>query len=216
MERFLAGLELFKQLSPAERQRLAAVSREKCYAKGETIFRAGDPAEAVYVVKEGRVHLMKFLEGGQATTTCVMAAGETFCCLPALDRKPYPVDAVAAVDSVVVRVPTGAFHDVLEHNPTFLQASLCLFCDRLRDVEHKSCMVYDSVERRLAQALLSLSRKFGPTIPLTKHELAELASTTVETTIRVLSQLKKRGVITSTRGSTTIVKSNDLQRLAGT
>jgi len=214
MERFFSTIQLFKRLSPTERQRLAAVSREKRYAKGETVFRAGEPAEVVCIVKEGRVHLMKFLEGGQASTTCVMAPGETFCCLPALDRKPYPVDAIAAADSVVVRIPTSAFHELLQRNPAFLQDSLCLFCDRLRQVEDKSCMAYESVEQRLAQALLTLSKKFGPTIPLTKHELAELANTTVETTIRVLSQLKKQGIIKSSRGSTTIAKPDQLSKLA--
>jgi CRP/FNR family transcriptional regulator len=214
MERFLAGVEPFKRLSATERQRLAAVSREKRYAKGETVFRAGEPAEAVCVVKEGRVHLMKFLEGGQASTTCVMAPGETFCCLPALDRKPYPVDAIAATDSLVIRIPTSAFHELLQKNPAFLQDSLCLFCDRLRQVEDKSCMAYESVEQRLAKALLTLSKKFGPTIPMTKHELAELANTTVETAIRVLSQLRKQGIIRSARGSTTIAKPEQLLRLA--
>lgn len=215
MNSFLARIEPFKRLSDAERRRLAIASREKRYAKGETIFRAGDPAEAVCIVKEGRVHLMKFLDGGQASTTCVMAPGETFCCLPALDGKPYPVDAIAAVDSVIVRVPTSAFHDLMRANPSFLKGSLCLFCDRLRQVEDKSCMVYDSVERRLAQVLLTLSKKFGSTIPLTKHELAEMASTTVETTIRVLSHLKKQRIIASSRGSTTITKPEHLQRLIG-
>ena len=213
-EQLLATVEPFKRLSAAERRYLASVSRERRYAKGEAVFREGQSADAVCIVKQGRVHLMKFLEGGQASTTCVMTDGETFCCLPALDRKPYPADAVAAVDSVVVRIPTSAFHELLQKNPTFLQNSLCLFCDRLRQVEHKSCMVYDSVERRLAQALVTLSKKFGATIPLTKHELAELASTTVETTIRVLSQLKRQGILKSSRGSTTIAKPNQLQRLA--
>ena len=213
MDHFLASVEPFKRLSPAERHRLALVSREKRYAKGEAVFRAGEPADTVCIVKEGRVHLMKFLEGGQASTTCVMTNGETFCCLPALDQKPYPVDAVAAMDSVVVRVPTSAFHELLQRNPQFLQESLCLFCDRLRQVEHKSCMVYDSVERRLAQALVTLSKKFGATIPLTKQELAELASTTVETTIRVLSEFKKRGIVKSSRGSTTIAKLDQLRQL---
>jgi CRP/FNR family transcriptional regulator len=213
MEQFLASVPLFKRLTPGERQSLAAVSREKRYAKGETVFREGDPADAVCIVKEGRVHLMKFLSGGQASTTCVMTEGESFCCLPALDRQPYPVDAVAAVNSTIVRIPTSAFQELLQRNPRFLEESLCFFCDRLRQVEHKSCMVYDSVERRLAQALLTLSKKFGKTIPLTKHELAELANTTVETTIRILSHLKKQGIIKSSRGSTTIVKPEQLQRL---
>ena len=215
LERFLAGVEPFKRLSAADRQRLAAVSRVKRYAKGETVFREGEPSDAVCIVQQGRVHLMKFLEGGQASTTCVMTPGETFCCLPALDRKPYPVDAIAAADSVVVRIPTPAFHGLLERHPAFLQDSLCLFCDRLRDVEHKSCLAFDSVEQRLASALLRLSKKFGATIPLTKHELAEMAGTTVETTIRVLSQLRKQGILTSSRGSTTIAKPDRLRRLAG-
>lgn len=214
MDQWFARVEPFKRLTPAERLRLAGVSRERRYAKGETIFRAGDAADAVYIVKEGRVHLMQFLEGGQASTTCVMTKGETFCCLPALDRQPYPVDAIAAADSIVVRIPTGAFHEVLQRNPSFLQDALCLFCDRLREVEHKSCLIYDSVERRLAQALLTLSKKFGSTIPLTKHELAELASTTVETTIRVLSHLRRQGILKSSRGSTTIAKPDQLKRLA--
>jgi CRP/FNR family transcriptional regulator len=213
--RFLAGVEPFKRLAAADRQRLATVSRVKSYAKGDTIFREGEPSDAVCVVQQGRVHLMKFLEGGQASTTCVMTPGETFCCLPALDRKPYPVDAVAAVDSTVIRIPTNTFHQLLEKNPAFLQDSLCLFCDRLRAVEHQGCMLYESTERRLSQALLTLSKKFGATIPLTKQELAELAGTTVETTIRILSQLKKRGLVKSSRGFTTIMKPDQLRQLAG-
>ena len=41
MDQLFSRIDPFKQLSPTERQRLAAVSREKRYAKGETIFRAG-------------------------------------------------------------------------------------------------------------------------------------------------------------------------------
>ena len=215
MEQFLSRIELFKKLPPAQRQRLASLSREKRYAKGETVFREGEPADSVCIVKEGRVHLMKFLASGQASTTCVMTSGETFCCLPALDRKPYPADAVAAVDSTVVRIPTQAFHELMQQNPAFLQDSLCHFCSRLREVEHKSCTMHDPVEQRLAQTLINLTKKFGPTIPLTKHELAEMASTTVETTIRVLSQFKKDGLIKSSRGSTTITKPEKLRELSG-
>ena len=105
MEKLLAAVEPFKRLTPPERQRIVAVAREKRYAKGETIFRKGQASDAVWVVKTGRVHLMTFLASGKVSTTCVMAQGETFCCLPALDRKEYPADAVVAEDSTVVRIP---------------------------------------------------------------------------------------------------------------
>ena len=207
-------IPLLNTLSVARKEQWRRTAVRELYPKGAVLFYQAAPARFVWLVLEGWVHLMKFLESGQASTTCVMTPGEPFCCLPALDRKPYPVDAVAAVDSTVVRIPTNAFHEVMQQNPLFLQDSLCLFCDRLRQVEHKSCALHDSVERRLAQALLDLSKKFGSTIPLTKHELAEMANTTVETTIRVLSQMKKQGLITSSRGSTTITKAAQLEQLA--
>lgn len=215
LQRFLSGVEIFRRLTASEKRQITSCAREKQYAKGETVFRAGDPAQAVFLVKEGRVHLMSFLEGGQVSTTCVMTQGEPFCCLPALDRKPYPVDAIAAVNSVVVQIPTEAFQSLLKKNPSFMQDALCLFCDRLRQVETKSCMIYDSVERRLAGVLVSLSQKFGTTIPLTRNELAEMASTTVESAIRALSRLKGQGIVASSRGSLTLLDPKRLKELSG-
>jgi len=213
MKSFLATIEPFSQLPAAEQSRLAEVAREKRYAKGETIFEAGAPAEAVWLVRTGRVHLMKFLADGKVSTTCVMGPGEPFCCLPALDRKPYPVDALAAEDSVVVRIPIDAFHAAMDRSRTFAQQTLCLFCDRLRQVEQKSCMIYEPAEQRLAQVLLGLAKKFGSTIPLTHQELAEIAGTTHETATRTLNHFKKRGIIRSSRGTTTLVRPERLQAL---
>ena len=215
MDSFLSAITPFTRLSPAERVRLMQAAKERAYAKGETIFRSGQPAEAVWVVKTGRVHLMKFLPDGKASTTCVMTPGEPFCCLPTLDRQPYPVDAIAAINSVVVRIPLEAFHRAMNRSPAFTDEALCMFCSRLRQVEEKSCMVYASAEMRLAQVLLGLSKKFGATIPLTRQELAEIAGTTNETAIRTLSRFAKQGLIRSIRGKTTIVKSDTLHALLG-
>mgnify|MGYP001619374908 CR=1 FL=1 len=213
VETFLAGVEPFTRLAKAERQRIAHVAREKRYGKGETIFRQGQTCDAVWVVKTGRIHLMNFLPDGKASTTCVMTTGETFCCLPALDRKDYPADAIAAEESVVVRVPVETFHQAMGRSPDFTQQTLCLFCDRLRQVEQRGCMVAEPVSARLAQVLLTLAKKFGPTIPLTRQELAEIAGTTHETAIRTLSRFKAQGLIRSSRGQTTLVHPERLQAL---
>lgn len=206
MDHFFASVEPFKHLPPVERQRLVKTAREQRYARGETIFREGQPSDSVWVVKTGRVHLMKFLPDGKASTTCVMTDGEAFCCLPALDRRPYPVDAVAAADTTVVRIPSDAFHQAMGRSHAFTEQTLCLFCDRLRQVEHRSCMAHEPVEQRLANILTTLSKKFGPTIPLTRQELAEMAGTTHETAIRALSRFGKQGLIRSARGRITILK----------
>ena len=84
MERLLATAEPFKQLSPGERARLAQVAREKHYAKGEPIFRAGEPSDAVWIVKTGRVHLMKFLADGK-TAFSVDRYVEEYCPTPTVE-----------------------------------------------------------------------------------------------------------------------------------
>jgi CRP-like cAMP-binding protein len=56
--------------------------------------------------------------------------------------------------------------------------------------------------------------KFGTTLSLTREELAELAGTTTETAIRVLSKLKAAGIISSTRGRIVILNQAKLQALA--
>jgi CRP/FNR family transcriptional regulator len=212
-ESFLTTVEPFKHLPAPEQEVLFKLAKETRYAKGETIFREGDPCHAVWVVKTGRVHLMKFLSDGKVSTTCVMASGDPFCCLPALDRKAYPVDAVAAEESLLFSVPIEAFHKAMVASPIFSQQTLCLFCERLREVEHRSCMLHEAAEVRLAQVLLTLSKKFGQTIPLTRTELAEIAGTTPETAIRTLSRFKARGLIVSSRGKTTLLNPKQLSDL---
>lgn len=214
MQRFLASVEPFNHLSPARQASFAHLARELSFNKGQTIFRKGEGADSVWIVREGRVHLMNYLPDGKASAICVIAPKETFCCFSALDGKPYPADAIAMEKSTLVRLPLEAFQECLMQVPAFLKDTLCLFCERLRAVEEKGCMVFEPVEKRIAHVLLGLIPKFGGPIPLTRQEVAELAGTTLETAIRTLSHFKHEGVIESSRGSITVTKIDVLRSLS--
>ena len=66
----------------------------------------------------------------------------------------------------------------------------------------------ERVEWRIARVLLMLSRKAGVKeadgvsidLPLTRQDIADMAATTVETTIRVLSNFKKMGLVDTEKG----------------
>jgi len=66
----------------------------------------------------------------------------------------------------------------------------------------------ERVEWRIARTLLMLSRKAGVVdadgvsidLPLTRQDIADMAATTVETTIRVLSNFKKLGLVETEKG----------------
>ena len=214
LELFLKQAELFRNLKPKDRQHLVSFSHERTFDKGETIFHEGHPSDSVWVVIEGRTHLLHYLTDGRVQTTCVMTPGESFCCLSALDGGVYPATAVAATKARILQIPTRIFHDLMGHSPALLQDTLCVFGSRLRQVEAKGCLVHDPVERRVAKTLLILQKKFGNTIPLTRQEIAEFVGTTVETVIRTISRFQKEGWIRSTRGKIQIVQLDRLSQIS--
>lgn len=213
LELLLKQISIFRHLKELDRQRLAAVSRERGYARGEVIFHEGHPSDSVWVVMEGRVHLLHYQPEGRSQATCVMTPGETFCCLPALDRGTYPATGIAATPTRLLQIPLQTFHELLRSRPSLLQETLCVFGARLREVEARGCLIHDPVEQRVVQALLTLRKKFGDTIPLTRQEVAELAATTVETVIRTIGRFQDEGWVRSARGKIQILKPESLQRL---
>ena len=69
------------------------------------------------------------------------------------------------------------------------------------------------VEQRLASILLMLSAKLGNTLSFTRQEIADMAGTTTETAIRIMSHLKDRGIISTVRGKVTIEDEEKLRLL---
>lgn len=214
LELFLKQAEIFRHLSAKDRQRVASLSHDRAFAKGEAIFHEGRASDSVWLTMEGRVHLLHHQVEGRVQASCVMTPGETFCCLPALDRGVYPATAVAATPARVLQIPSHLFHEVMRGSPDVLQETLCVFGGRLRQVEAKACLVHDPVERRIAQALLALRKKFGDSIPLTRQEIAELAGTTVETSIRTISRFQQEGWVRTSRGKIELLKPDSLRQLS--
>jgi CRP/FNR family transcriptional regulator, nitrogen oxide reductase regulator len=91
---------------------------------------------------------------------------------------------------------------------------ISLLSGRLREAQSRlRDMAGERVEQRLARLLLRLSAKLGSTLPFTRQELSDMAGTTTETTIRVLSQWKDQGVISSVRGKILITDEKKLKQL---
>lgn len=208
-----SDIPIFSRLTPDETGRLEKNSQEKKYDKGEIVFSRGEPGTAVWALKKGRVHLQNISYDGKVITSCVMTEGDVFCCLPALDGKPYTADALVVEPSIVLKISGEFFRSLVSKNSRFSQEIMCSFCDRLRESEDKGCHVLDPAEFRIARLLLTLGEKFKNEIPLTRQEMAEIAGLTVETTIRILSRMKKDGLIRSVRRKTCLVSPEKLREL---
>jgi DNA-binding IscR family transcriptional regulator len=60
--------------------------------------------------------------------------------------------------------------------------------------------------------LLTLYRKFGKTLDFTSIELAEMAGTTTESTLRVMARLRQSEIVQTRRGQIQILQVEHLER----
>lgn len=94
----LADVELFEHLNEDDRTSLAAAIDVRQLAAGDTLFKAGEPGEALYVVRSGEVELFIKDTAGQRIALAIAGAGEMFGELALLDAGPRTATAIALSD----------------------------------------------------------------------------------------------------------------------
>ena len=74
----LQGVYLFTDLSADERASLARIAEAMTLPAGFSIFRAGDPATALYLIKDGSVRLAVIASTGQSIEVATLGSGSHF------------------------------------------------------------------------------------------------------------------------------------------
>jgi len=191
--------------------RIASVSKIQCFSRGQIIFEEGQKSFEAWVLVRGKAVLGYQTASGSASATCIAGRGDLFCCLPILDGGNYPVTAVSEAASEVLAVPGDLFREILKMYPDVFQNVLRRMCANLRAVECGHCHRVDRVPLRIMQTLVDLQTKHGAEIALTKWDVARLSGTTVETTIRVMAEMKKQKLILGTKEKIIIPDSEKLR-----
>jgi CRP-like cAMP-binding protein len=215
MKQFLSQMDPFRVLPPKELDRLAGLTTVKTYDKGESIYNEGDAADSVWILKEGRVQIFKFTPGGKPQAIESLGPRELFGVLCRLGNngRNYPCTAVAAVPSTVARILDRTFLDCYNRFPALVMGVCSLCSMRLDAMRGMSCSAQEPVEKRVAGILLQLHKEHGSILPFTKREIAELAATTVETTIRTISTFAKKGWVSSARGKISLKAPAEIKKL---
>jgi CRP/FNR family transcriptional regulator, cyclic AMP receptor protein len=74
----LQGVYLFTDLNPDERASLARIAEAMNLPAGFPIFRAGDPATALYLIENGSVRLAVTSSGGKTVEVATLGSGSHF------------------------------------------------------------------------------------------------------------------------------------------
>ena len=206
---------IFSGLKEAELTELSEIAFERSFKASEFVFWEGDAPDYFYIVLGGRIKVLKHSSLGKEFIIAFFGPGEMFGEVAVFENKAYPASAQAVVDTKVLGIKRKEFLSFLAGHPEVGLGIINILGGRLRDAQRRlKDMAGERVEQRLAQTLRMLSSKLGPTLPFTRQEIADMAGTTTETAIRVMSRLRSRGIIRSLRGKIIILDETKLRLLS--
>ena len=206
---------LFSSLGQNDLTELSKLATERNFRPNEFVFWEDDAPNYFYIVVEGRVKVIKYASSGKEFIIAFFGRGEMFGEVAVFEGKPYPASAQAVAATRVLRIKMEDFLSFLSNRPRVALSIITVLGGRLRDAQARlKDLAGERVEQRLARTLLMLASKLGSTLPFTRQEIADMSGTTTETTIRITSQLKERGIIDSVRGKIIILDETKLRLLS--
>jgi hypothetical protein len=132
----------------------------KTYKEGESIFKMGDPADAMYIIRKGKLKVF-FLKGKEEVELAVLTDGGVVGEMAFFDSKPRSA-SVKALTAVELTVITKAdFDKLLTQVPKWMVAMMQSLVGRLRSTNER----LQDVEAQVARA----STGGGLILPNQKH-----------------------------------------------
>jgi len=139
--------------------------------KGEILFREGDPSEAMYVVKSGRIAITK-AKGESDVTLAELGPGDLLGEMAFFDEKPRSATASVLQDTVVIELPFRALNTQLASFPEWLKAIMKAVNVHLRNANTRIKQLERSEEEetqffpshlitRLISILAFVAHRFG-------------------------------------------------------
>lgn len=193
------GLQRFIDEAKAQKEfdKLSENREVRKYHKKDLIYEAGHYPKWLYFVASGSLKSFQINDFGKEFTTNIYAKGDFFGYLPLLQGEKYH-DNVAAIDECELRlIPIEDFTLLLFNNREFSAKFIKMLANQSEEMEKQLIeMAYSSVRKRVANALLKFSESKHTTVmSILRDDIASLAGTAKETTIRTLSDFKHEGII---------------------
>ena len=218
---FIQRVPLLADMPEAERQTLRSRGRLDTFEAPADIFRQGDVADRLWIVAQGEVKIVRQDEGGREVILEVITPGEVFGGA-AIFLPEHPATARPLTPSVeTVSFPSEGYAQALAGSPATALKIIRMLGLRLHSTLKMNQLAGERVERRMAFILLKMAGVCGRpdpdgillTVPLTRQDLADMAGTTIETAIRMLSRFQTEGLVSTRKGGHLVLR--DEARLKG-
>ncbi len=192
---------LFSQIDDESLDRIIAGSSATDYAKGQTIFHRGDPADVFYFVLEGWVKVYRSTAEGDEAIVHIFSAGDTIAEAVAFAGKNYPVSAQAVENSRVVPILTKRLVAELSRSPELALSIMGSLSMQLHSMvtEIEQLKTRTATQRVCDFFIRRCAVDEGPAVislPYDKVIIASRLGMKPESLSRILNRLRKIGVKT--------------------
>jgi CRP-like cAMP-binding protein len=188
-------LGVFCDLKAAALQQINDLKVEQVYAKGQTLFYAGNNPTGLFCVREGLVKLESVSGDGHGHLLRILGPGDLVGYRSLFSDEPYDASAVAQEDVKICFIPKQVIFGLIRSEPDLALALLSRLSSEIKDSEDRMCKATDqSASERVAEALIFLKDHFGGQ-NWTRREIGEWAGTTPETVMRTLAVFEDEGLI---------------------
>ncbi|MBI4930387.1 MAG: response regulator [Bacteroidetes bacterium] len=206
------GMEDLKKLSEQREVRT--------YRKKENIYIESSYPRGIYFVVKGKVKTYKTHEQGKEFITGLYKDGDFFGYLALLEEGQYTDSATTLEDSEICLIPKEDFFALVYKNAEVSRKFIKMLSDNLQEKEEQLIkLAYNSVRKRVAEALVTLCNRYKKNeeqqfrMNISREDLANLAGTATETTIRTLSDFKDEGLVDIKGGAIAVVQYDKLARM---
>jgi CRP/FNR family transcriptional regulator, cyclic AMP receptor protein len=209
----IADLWLFDRLSPEESKTLSGFAVMRNTPKGQALFRQGDPADELLLIKGGRVKLDKVFEDGTEIILDIRKPGDFVGENMLSEESRYPVSAHCLETTLTCGFSRSRFEQLILSNPSIGLNVIKSLSRRI------SCLTQQmgnhaagNIEDRLYRVLVDIAREHGTPnargllieFPLTHEDLSFLIGAHRVSITRAMKALRHHGKIL-TQGKTLII-----------
>jgi CRP/FNR family cyclic AMP-dependent transcriptional regulator len=175
-----------------------SIGYEKQLKGGEVLFKEGAPGDEMYLIRSGKIRIVKDLEGTKKTLA-VIGEGEFFGEMALLDKRPRSAAAIAETDAKLIIVDRDAFLSSVNKNP-FIKYIIETLTTRLRKTNNM--LKYFSVPNEKVRFLLFIKDRLSKNeegdmdtgLDAGGKEIAEVTGVPLGKVKEYLSELKEYNI----------------------
>lgn len=202
-------------------EELTAFGRKKTYKKKQMIYQELDTPLSLYRINSGKVRSFLFYEDGRELTTGIFSENEFFGYESILMNKKRFDNMETLEPTELTLINRADLEDLMSKRPALNVKFIQLLTqNNLLKNEKLLSFAYNSVRKRIAEALVNYAEKFRLSpehnnciIRISREDLASMAGTANETVSRTLADFKEENLLVKEGNSIHIVNIEALRAI---